>query len=353
MNITVLGAGNAGTTIAADLSHKGHDVTLVKTSNSLHNEHHKKLFQTGTIKVNDLDCSYESTIRFTDEIEEAVTNAELIIVFIQTNYHRDIIERISPLLKSGQTILFEPGYLSTCYLLQKCKQNITIIEAESSTIDCRITAPGEVTVLYKNVLNPFGVYPKNKIAHAKEVLSQLNYPFCLTDNVVEAALHNPNLIVHTVGAIFSSPRIEYSNGDYWMYREVFTPHVWTVVEALDKEKMDVLEALGCKRLPYVEACKMRNSTDSNENALDSFFDYANNHSPSGPNVPDSRYITEDVEQGLVLLESLASVLNIKTPVCSALINIAGAALSVDFRKNGRTVEALGYNNIKTILEDSK
>ncbi len=353
MNITVIGAGNAGTTIAADLSKKGHNITLVRTSNKLHNEHHRKLSQTNTIKVNDLDCVYEAKIKFTDNIKESVESANLIIVFVQTNYHRDIISRISPYIKSGQTVLFEPGYLSTCYLLQECKEDITVIEAESSTIDCRITAPGEVTVLYKNVLNPFGVYPKEKTPHAQKVLSELNYPYCITNSVVEAALHNPNLIVHTVGAIFSIPRIEYSRGNYWMYKEVFTPHVWTIVEALDKEKMDVLEALGSKRLPYVEACKMRNSTDNNENALDAFFDYANNHSPSGPTTPDSRYITEDVPQGLVLLESLASVLHISTPICTSLINIASAALQTDFRKSGRTVEALGYDNITKILENSK
>ena len=184
-------------------------------------------------------------------------------------------------------------------------------------------------------------------------MKSLGYPFEFTKNVVEAALHNPNLIVHTVGAIFSIPRIEYSNGDYWMYKEVFTPHIWNVVESLDKEKMDILEALSCERLPYVEACKKRNSTDKTEDALEVFFDYAKNSSPAGPNVPDSRYITEDVPQGLVLLESLGQILNIPTPTCSGLINCANAALTVDFRKIGRTVEALGYDNIIKILKENE
>ncbi len=353
MKITVIGAGNAGTTISADLSNKGHCVTLVKTSNSLHNEHHIRLSQTNTVKVFDLDKTYEAKINFTDDIKSAVQSAELIIVFVQTNYHKDIISRISPYLRSGQTVLLEPGYLSTCFLLSECKEDITVIEAESSSIDCRITAPGEVTVLFKNVLNPFGVYPVEKRDHAEKILSELEYPFTITNSVIEAALHNPNLIVHTVGAIMSIPRIEYSKGDYWMYREVFTPHVWNIVEALDKEKMDVLEKLGCERLPYVEACKLRNSTDKDENALDAFFDYANNHSPSGPTTPDSRYITEDVPQGLVLLESLASVLDIDVPVCSGLINLACASLQTDFRRSGRTVSTLGYENITQILNNSK
>ena len=59
----------------------------------------------------------------------------------------------------------------------------------------------------------------------------------------------------------SIPRIEKTKGDYVMYHEVFTPSVWNILEALDSEKMDVLEKLGFERIPYVEACKHRNSLD--------------------------------------------------------------------------------------------
>ena len=37
MKISILGAGNGGCAVAGDLSFKGHDVTLIKTSNSMHN----------------------------------------------------------------------------------------------------------------------------------------------------------------------------------------------------------------------------------------------------------------------------------------------------------------------------
>ena len=62
--------------------------------------------------------------------------------------------------------------------------------------------------------------------------------------MIEAALHNPNIIVHTVGAIFSIPRIEYTTGEYWMYKEVFTPSIWSIVESLDKEKMELFGCVG-------------------------------------------------------------------------------------------------------------
>ncbi len=352
MNITVLGTGNAGTTISADLAHKGHRVTMLKTSDKLHNENFDAIQKNLCITVNDLDGRYTTPIHCaTTDYAEAMADAELVIVYNQTNYHRNVIEKLAPHIRDGQLFLIEPGYLSTCYFLQNTDKDITVIEAESSPIDCRITAPGEVTALFKNVCNPFGVYPQSHREIAVKALDALGWPYMLTKNVVEAALHNPNLIVHTIGAIFSIPRIEYTGGDYWMYKEVFTPHIWNIVESLDAEKMAVLERFGCERLPYVEACKLRNSTDKSLDALAVFRDYAANSSPSGPTVPDSRYITEDVPEGLVMLESLGHVLGIPTPTCSGLINCAAAALKRDFRAEGRTTERLGADNIRRILAD--
>lgn len=351
MKITVIGVGNAGSTFGAQLSRLGHSVTLLKTSKSIHNEHYECLKINKTIKVMDkyLGDYTVNIANITDSIEEAIPGADLIIVYLQTNYHEGIIKKIAPYLRDDQVVLFEPGYLSTCYLLKYTNKNIISLEAESSPVDCRIIEPGVCKVLFKNVMNPIGVYPVERKDEAKKYLESLHIPFRFTKNVIEAALHNPNLIVHTVGAIFSIPRIEYTNGNYWMYKEVFTPHVWNICESLDKEKMEVMKATGVsKTQSYVEACQERNFVNDKRKPLESFFDYARNSSPFGPTIPDSRYITEDVSQGLVLLESLGRTFNIPTPTCSALIDIANAALNVNFRSSGRTVENLSIDLVNKL-----
>ena len=73
----------------------------------------------------------------------------------------------------------------------------------------------------------------------------------------------------------------------------------------------------------------------------------------GPVVVDSRYISEDVPQGLVMLESIGQHLGVATPVCTALIEIATAALGRDLRAEGRTLETLGAENVRTILDAMK
>lgn len=352
MKITIVGAGNGGSAMAADLSIKGHPVTLFKSSGQGHNRHFDTLLKKdGEILLQDLDGEKKTKIhKVTTSVQEAFSEEpKVIVLFIKTNYHEDIINKISPYLKDDQLILIEPGYLSTAYFLKHCKRHKLILaEAQSSPLDCRITAPGVVKVLFRNERNPIGIYPAGCKDEAETVLKEFDYNFVILDSVVEAALHNPNLIVHTIGAIMSIPRIEYTDGDYSMYREVFTPSVWNLVEKLDAEKMEVLGSLDLRKTPYVEACKFRNSKDLSVDAKEVFYDYAQNNSPHGPTTSDSRYITEDVPEGLVLLESLGQALNVETPVCTALIEIASACLGTDFRAAGRTLNRLGVENIREI-----
>lgn len=354
MKITIIGVGNAGSTFAADLSLKGHQVTLLKTSDKLHNEHFRHLLSTKRIRVEENGRQNEVPLHMvtTDPCEALSKDTELIVVYVQTNYHEEVIRKIEPYVHDGQMILFEPGYLSTAYLLKNSKKRLISIEAESSPIDCRITAPGSCTVLFRNVRNPVGIYPHAQADHVFERLSELGYNFTLHKSVIEASLHNPNLIVHTVGAIMSVPRIEYSGGDYWMYREVFTPKICNLVERLDSEKIAILRKLQLPEVTYFEACRFRNSEQLDKDAMEVFFDYALHHSPKGPDVPDSRYITEDVSQGLCLIESLGHTLGISTPIATALIDMASAMLCFDFRAKGRNMDNLSPECVATIIRDS-
>ena len=116
--------------------------------------------------------------------------------------------------------------------------------------------------------------------------------------------------------------------------------------------MNVLERFGCERLNYFDACKFRNSLDEDMDAKAVFEEYAASpYRAKGPVVVDSRYISEDVPQGLVMLEALSQHLGMATPVCTALIEIATAALGRDLRAEGRTLERLGEENIRKIFDD--
>lgn len=351
----MLGAGNGGCAVAADMSLKGHNVTLIKTSDSLHNKNFEYLKKNnGKISLVEDNTIKKTFIKTVTTDLSLLSDSDVVIVYIQSSYHDQLIEKIIPYLRSEQILLFNPGYLSTALALKhNIRQNLIIAEAESSFVDCRITNPGTVKISFRNKNNPIGIFPRNKKQKAIEILNKIGYPFSYLSSVVEAGLHNPNLIVHTVGAIMSIPRIEKTNGNYVMYHEVFTPSVWNILEKLDEEKMNILKKLGFEPLAYVDACKIRNSPNDNRSAKEVFMWYALRPTAvPGPKEVNSRYISEDVPQGLVMLESLGLHLNVKTPIATSLIEIASAALGRDLRKEGRTIESLGEANICKILEDN-
>lgn len=359
MKVSILGAGNAGCAVAADLTMHGHEVTLIKTSHAMHDDNFNYLVENnGKMTLNEFGEMKTANIhKVTRDLSE-LHEAEVVVVYIQTNFHEQLFQRIAEHLVDDQIILINPGYLSTAYVLKHCgDKKLIVAEAESSFIDGRIMEPGLFKVGFRNVRNPIGIYPAARKEEAIAKLDLLGERFVYLNSVVEAALHNPNLIVHTVGSVMSIPRIEQAQDQFCMYHEAYSrknPLTWRVVEALDSEKMDVLEKLGFERLPYVEACKLRNSLDDDKDAKEVFLDYAAMETRAkGPVKVDSRYISEDVPQGLVMLEALGKALNVPTPICTALIEIATVALGRSMRAEGRTPEGLGTENIQKILDDCR
>jgi len=63
----------------------------------------------------------------------------------------------------------------------------------------------------------------------------------------------------------------------------------------------------------------------------------------GPFTLETRHLLEDIPYGLVTYSSLGKMLGIPTPVSDAIITLSEVLLNRDFRKMGRTVEAMGID----------
>lgn len=354
MKILVVGFGNAGSGIAADLALKGHNLVVLKTSGIMHVAHFEQVLSDGKItlaekgisRVARLDC-------LTRNPKDAFkTYPDIIIVSTQSLQHEHVFEIIAPFLRGKTIVLLEPGNAGSLLLARfKLPKGIIIAEATSIPIDVRIQKPGVVDVLFRNIRNPLGFFPLADSARALQHLQKLYPNFYCLGHALAAALHNPNLIVHTVGALLNIPRIEYSNGEFWMYKEGFTKSVWNIIESLDAGKMEVLKRLDADPIPYLEIAKIRNADDLTIDARAMFDIYCQTGSPKGPSSINTRYIYEDVPKGLVLLESLGGLVRYKTPTASMLIDLAQAYTKEDFRKTGSSLKKLGIagHTIKSLL----
>lgn len=342
MKVAVIGTGNVGVAIAADLSIQGHEVSLIKSSSTksetydrlLKNANHVWLKENGEYKgtyisrVSNMLCDIE--------------NAEVVIVTIQSIYHDELYKNICKYLRGEQVVLVICSYLSSFYLAKYCQELPSIAEATGPYLEGRVELedkPNEVVfrVGCRLTNSPLSVFHEHLRKETMEKLKSLYVGLNDSLSVIESALLNPNLVIHTVGAVMSIPRIEYSDGNFCMYRESYS-HKNTatlrVMFKLDEEKKNVLESLGGRRIDILEAGGFLKG-------MDSFYEYSESEDRAiSPTSIRSRYITEDVSQGLVLLESIAHYVGIDVPVTTSLIDLAGAALGVDFRKDGRSIYSL-------------
>ena len=179
MNIAILGAGNSGCALAADYAARGHEVTLIKTSHSLHDDNFSHLCATGgRMRIHEFGTDTACVIAHLSRDVADVRGKDIVLLCTQTGYHPDVLRRVVPFLTPGQILLMIPGYLSTAYALGlHLADGVILAEAESNFIDGRIGAPGEFQVGFRNVRNPIGVYPHNALPAAREVLDRLGTPF--------------------------------------------------------------------------------------------------------------------------------------------------------------------------------
>ena len=344
MKVSILGAGNSGCAHAAKLVQNGHQVVLAKTSASLHEENFAFMHRINGILMHDdmNDDSFFAHFEVSRDVAKAIQWADVVLILTQSLQHRALAEKYAKYFKPGQVVLLIPGNLGSLWFKKFAPKGVIFAEGESTPYDARIVEPGCVHVLFQNVRNAVSVLGKDVDKMA--VLEKIDALFCrhkyLRNNVIESAMHNPNLVVHTVGTIMSASRIEMMKGEFWMYREAFSDSVWKLVQQLDAEKNAVIEAYGGTKMSYLDACKWRNEQDLTMDSLKVFRNYAQNGGPKGPANLDTRFIAEDVPMGLGQLEMLALKKNLTTPVTSSLITIASALKNIDYRQIAAEKSAL-------------
>lgn len=353
MKFTIIGCGNSGLVHAAKLYEKGHEIALLKTSNT-NGRFFDIIQEEGCIHVKD-DTLQGNGREFvvkprliTRHVKEAIAFGDVIMVATTTLQHEFVAQLIAPFVHDGQTIILVPGYMGSLIFKKYIHKDVTYSEWETTAYNGRIVNNEYVRISFYNPRNAISVLPQ---ARTHQVLDMLSQCFDNTKytrkHILESAFHNPNMIVHPIGIIFSASRIEYSNGEFWMYRESFTPSVVNVIKAFDVQKNKVLQVFGCEPLDYFEAAKWRNEEDLSIDAMAVFRSFADS-SNKGPSVINHRYLLEDVPMGLGLYISIAKLVGVDNSIPEGITALASALLGKDFRNGARTIQYLLGKDVVSI-----
>jgi len=359
--IAVIGAGNGGHAIAAHKTLDGFEVNLFELPRFADNI--RQVLETGQITIE--WPKRKETVKIhqvTTNIAAALESAEIVFVVTPAFGHKTMAELCAPHVKDGQIIVLMPGSggsleFAGIFRAHGVNKNILLCESCTLPYGARLAGPGHVLIHIEAVILPTGVFPANRTNEAIAELQEVYPTIAPATNVLEAAINNPNPIVHPAAALLSVSRIEYSGGEFYLYQEGMTPAVARVYEALERERLAILDRLGLKLHHYasldardynlgetLEECHERilNTT------MDATFDADSIKAGikmKGPASMQDRFVTEDVPYGLVLLSTLGQLLDIATSIADAIINLCGAINRVDYRAEGRGAGELGLGGM--------
>jgi NAD/NADP octopine/nopaline dehydrogenase len=357
MKFTIIGCGNAGLIHAAKLCEKGIPVGVLKSSNVSNNDFFDIIQQEGCYLVKDDTNNgnrfYAKPEFITKDVQLAIEFADVIMVMTTTAQHEYVAKLIAPFVRDGQIITLIPGYMGSLIFKKYIDKDIIYSEWETTAYNGRIVDSMYVHITFYNPRNAISTMPTTESSRVLDIFKKCfrNTKYA-RKHILESALHNPNMIVHPIGLLFSASRIEFSKGEFWMYREAFTPSVINVIKELDIQKNKILNAFGCNSLDYFDAAKWRNEEDLSQDAMEVFKSFANS-SNKGPSFINHRYIREDVPIGLGLFSSIGKVVGVDTSIPEAITSLASALLRRNLRSETRTIQQLLNTENVTIEEIKK
>lgn len=356
MRFTVIGCGNSGLIHAAKLIEGGAEVALLKTSSTVNDDFFNVIKREGGYNVKDeTNGGNRFFVRpafITRDVKKAVEFGDVLMVMTTTLQQEFVAEKIAPYVHDGQIIILVPGYMGSLIFKKYIHKDIIYSEWETTAYNGRIVDAMYVRITFYNPRNAISALPSCKANDIVDILSRYfpNTKYTRR-HVLESALHNPNMIVHPIGIIFSASRIEHSHGEFWMYKEAFTDSVIKVIKAFDVQKNRILNAFGCESLDYFDAAKWRNEENLNIDAMTVFRSFAES-SNKGPSFINHRYLNEDVPMGLGLFISIGKVVGVDTSIQEAILSLASALLGKDLKSRSRTIQYLmGKEDVS--LEDIK
>lgn len=347
MKVAILGSGNGGCAAAADWSLHGHEVRIFDF------KEFPKIIEAinfqGGIKAEGEFDGFAPVAYAGHSIEKTIDGADLILAIGPSFSSEAFANEVKDIINDKQIYVVCPGSfggaLITKKIFEKNENSKNVVIAETSTLPyaSRITEPGGVRIFLKL---RGGLYlaaiPSSKTESVMDAFTQVYPSTTQTKNVFQTMLQNANPVIHPSVTLLNAGLIERTHGNFYFYEDGVTPAVGRLMEAVDKERLQIAEKLGVTILPDNELGVLQGYM------TEASYEYGYATAPGFKGIKaqdklDHRYLNEDVGFGLVFMSNLAKDLGIETPIMDSIINIASAVMKRDYRKEAkRTLKGMGY-----------
>ena len=351
--VAIIGAGNGGLYLAAELGLAGfklrlHDIDDARLSD---------IRAFGGVDVEGERAGFAVVERATTDLRSAVDGADVVIVVTGGNAQATVARSLAPLLRDGQVILLIQGNTGGSLILRRaldaagCRADVAVAEMDNYPYSCRRLSPTRIRPIVAKRWLQIAAFPGNHIASVHQRLAPLFPQAVASPNALYTGFTNANAMLHVANCVANAARIE-SGDTYRFYAEGVTPAVARVYQAIDRERVTVAGALGAvvptledwfdrvygvREVSLVETCRrLTYNSDGPYQATGT------------PSSLEHEFITEDVPAGLMPMSALGAAAGVPTPAIDALVAVVQSMTGEDFAAEAHSLARLGLRGMSAI-----
>lgn len=347
--IAVLGGGNGAHSMAADMALKGHIVNMFEMPEYKHNI--QRVFDTRQIEVVGVLSGIASLNLVTDDIDQAVLDADYICIVTPAYAHQAYARLLKGKVRPNQVIVFFPGAFASLQLHHEwavSDEDFPVIaETNNLPYGARVVAPGKVHLLNRNIVN-IAFLPAKA---GEKLIGQMREDLLPFDKVYEdvlaCGLSLINPVIHSGPCILNISNIERPDIDFYIYEHGFTASAAKLDLVLDNERKAVAKALGYKDLHPLEQFAHLPEGYTWQHLYMAIHGNISHTVVRGPNDISNRYLTEDVPFGLVPWAEIGKIAGVDMPVTNSIINLYSIIHEIDWHKEGLTASDMGIAGMKS------
>lgn len=342
---TVVGAGHGGKAMAAHLALMGLPVTLYnRTARNV-----AVIKTRGGIELRSYEggpYGFAELAMVTSDMEEALKEAQIVMVVVPSSAHADIARKAAPYLHDGQIVLLNPGRTGGAMEFTKvlsdqgCQADVTVAEAETFIYASRSEGPAEARIFRMKDAVPVAALPANRTDMVLEALKSAYPQFINGVNVLHTGLNNMGAVFHPALILLNAARIESTKGEFQFYIDGVTPSVGLVLEVLDRERVTVAAALGIRAQTALEWLRMAYDA-TGANLAEAILNQPGYRGIMAPRTLRHRYLFEDVPMSLVPIVAFAQRYGVSVRGMESIIRLACFVHRTDYWRRGRSLGKLG------------
>lgn len=275
---------------------------------------------------------------------QVLEQAQTLFIATVADAYPEVARRLAPHLQPGQRVVLFSSKLAGCVAFEHVLhlegvRGVRVAETDA-LFASRLQPDGSIQIRGIKRWNLVSTPRRSQTVEALDFLSGLFEGLEAADHVIQRGLTDFGALAHPLTMLANLNQVDRKQ-PFLFYCDGFTERTVVLLETLEQEFRQVARAYQTNLLP-ASTWLDRYYGCAPGSLLEAMRSVPNYQTSVAPDSLTHRYLQEDVACTLVPMRALARLAGVSTPVADAVVALTSALHAVDYDREGRTLESLGW-----------